>query len=122
MLAGSLDLRGEELSSVCVKFRDRYDITVVLTLGANGALAFSNEERLQVTALPVCAIDTVGAGDAFVGAFVAAMSRQFTLDECMAWGAVAGGLACTKPGAQDGIPESAAIQTRLDEIQVRQMG
>ena len=122
MLAGSLDLRGEELSSVCAQIRDRYDITVVLTLGANGALAFSNEERLQVNVLPVCAIDTVGAGDAFVGAFVAAMSRQFTLDECMAWGTVAGGLACTKPGAQDGIPETASIRTRLDEIHVSQMG
>ena len=121
MLADSLDLRGEELSSVCAQIQDRYDITVVLTLGANGALAFSNEERLQVNALPVRAIDTVGAGDAFVGAFVAAMSRQFTLDECMAWGTVAGGLACTKSGAQDGIPEATAIRARLQEIQVNQL-
>ena len=67
------------------------------------------------------AIDTVGAGDAFVGAFVAGMSRQFRLGECMAWGGVAGGLVCTKPGAQDGIPEATAIRARLDEIQVSQL-
>ena len=121
MLADSLVLRGEELSSVCAQIQNKYDITVVLTLGANGALAFSSDERLQISSLPVCAIDTVGAGDAFVGAFVAAMSWQFKLDECMAWGTVAGGLACTKPGAQDGIPEATAIRARLEEIQVCQL-
>ena len=122
MLAGSLDLPGKELASVCAQIQDRYDITVVLTLGSDGALAFSKEKRLQVNALPVRAIDTVGAGDAFVGAFVAAMSRQFTLDECMAWGTVAGGLVCIKPGAQDGIPETAAIRSHLDEIQISHVG
>ena len=116
MLAVSLNLQSEELSSVCVGIQDRFAISVIMTLGPNGALAFSNEERIKVNALPVHAIDTVGAGDAFVGAFVTAMSQKMALEDCMAWGTVAGGLVCTKPGAQDGIPDKVAIQTRLDQI------
>ena len=116
MLAVSLNLQSEELSSVCIRIRDRFSISVIMTLGPNGALAFSNTERIKVNALPVHAIDTVGAGDAFVGAFVTAMSQKMALEDCMAWGTVAGGLVCTKPGAQDGIPDKVAIQTRLDQI------
>ena len=116
MLAASLNLQSEELSFICAQILDQFAVTVVLTLGPNGALAFSRNGRIKVNALPVCAMDTVGAGDAFVGAFVTAMSQKMSLEDCMAWGTVAGGLVCTKPGAQDGIPDKIAIQRRLGQI------
>ncbi|HTU45958.1 MAG TPA: ribokinase [Bryobacteraceae bacterium] len=40
---------------------------VIVTLGANGALFFSGEHVHHVASFPVTAIDTTGAGDAFIG-------------------------------------------------------
>ena len=48
---------------------------VIVKLGARGAVALDNFRRVESPAFPVAAIDTTGAGDCFVGAFLAA--RQF---------------------------------------------
>jgi ribokinase len=43
--------------------------TVIVTLGAAGALVVTPNESRMHTAAPVAAIDTTGAGDAFIGCF-----------------------------------------------------
>src|SRR5262249_16678169 len=42
---------------------------VILTLGANGSLLASKEGMEHLPAFPVKAIDSTGAGDAFIGSF-----------------------------------------------------
>jgi sugar/nucleoside kinase (ribokinase family) len=49
--------------------------TFVITLGAKGALTFDGETLVAVSAQPVTAVDTNGAGDMFAGAFLYAISR-----------------------------------------------
>lgn len=118
MLADDLDLGAVELPLVCAKLQERFATTIVLTVGANGAMAFAHDQALQADVLPIRALDTVGAGDAFVGAYVAAMAAEMSLADCLRWGSVAGGLTCLKPGAQDGVPNRAEIEARLDEIAI----
>ncbi|MDP6690384.1 MAG: ribokinase [Alphaproteobacteria bacterium] len=118
MLADNLGLDSGDLKAACDEVRRRFDVTVVLTLGADGAITFAPDQTLRANALPIQALDTVGAGDAFVGAFVAAMGAEMALSDCLRWGSVAGGLACLKPGAQDGVPDRVEIQARQDEIAV----
>ncbi len=118
MLAHDLGLDTSDLPGVCGGVQGRFDTTVVLTLGAGGAMAFAHDEALQAGILPIRALDTVGAGDAFVGAYVAAQSGGMALADRLRWGSVAGGLACLRPGAQDGVPERAAIEARQDEITI----
>jgi ribokinase len=118
MLADDLDLGAVELPAVCAEVRDRFATTVVLTVGGNGAMAFARDQALQAGILPIQAMDTVGAGDAFVGAYVAAMADGMSLADCLRWGSVAGGLTCLKPGAQDGVPQRDAIEARQDEITI----
>ena len=48
--------------------------TVVITLGAEGALVASQEYQIRVTGRQVNAVDTNGAGDAFSGAFLYAIN------------------------------------------------
>lgn len=48
--------------------------TVVITLGAEGALVATAEEHIQVAGRKVTAVDTNGAGDAFSGAFLYALN------------------------------------------------
>ncbi|MBT3535879.1 MAG: ribokinase [Rhodospirillaceae bacterium] len=118
MLAEDLALDGTNLRQTCALVQRRFDLTVVLTLGGDGALALDELGTWQAGALAIQAIDTVGAGDAFVGAFVAAMAEGKALAECLRWGSVAGGLACLYPGAQDGVPKRPVIESRLNEIQI----
>jgi sugar/nucleoside kinase (ribokinase family) len=47
---------------------------VILTLGAAGSLVSSDAEVHRVPAVPVTPVDTTGAGDAFIGAFTAALN------------------------------------------------
>ena len=118
MLGDDLGLDATGLPGVCAGVRERFATTVVLTEGAKGAMAFAHDQALQAGILPIRALDTVGAGDAFVGAFVAAMANEMSLADCLRWGSIAGGLTCLQPGAQDGIPERAAIEARRDEITI----
>lgn len=54
---------------------------VILTDGGKGAVAFSRAHRVRVAANPVTVVDTVGAGDTFNGAFLAALSEAGLLNK-----------------------------------------
>ena len=86
---------------------------MVVTLGAKGTLAVHNNTLLTVPALAISPVDTVGAGDAFTGAFTAALDRGETFPVALRWGSVAGGLACLETGAQSSLPTAAQISEHL---------
>ena len=75
---------------------------VVVTLGAAGALvrAAATGAVSQVPAYPVTATDTVGAGDAFVGALAVALAEGAGLDRAVRLGAASGALTATVAGAR----------------------
>jgi ribokinase len=91
--------------------------TVVLTLGALGSRAARGGRTFDAPPFPVVAIDTVGAGDAFVGAFAARWAQQQAaggvdddgLRDCLTWGNAAGALAATRRGAIDSLPSRAEV-------------
>lgn len=87
--------------------------TVVATLGEKGAIAAADGEVIAVPAIPVTPIDTVGAGDAFVGYLAAGLADGLTLPAALARAAIAGGLACLRPGAQPSIPERDAVEAHM---------
>jgi ribokinase len=86
---------------------------VVVTLGKEGALAASGTDAIRVRAPGVEVVDTTGAGDAFVGAFAAAIDAHSTLVAALRAAVVAGSLACTGVGAQSALPERDAIAAAL---------
>ena len=118
MLADDLGLDATDLAGVCAKVQKRFATTVVLTLGPDGAMAFAHDQAVQAGVLPIQALDSVGAGDAFIGAYVAAMASDLSLEDCLRRGSIAGGLACLRPGAQDGVPDQAAITAHVDKIKI----
>lgn len=94
----------------------RLGTTVVLTLGGEGAVAATADAAWRCEALRVKPIDTVGAGDAFVGVLAAALDRGARLEDALRRASVAGSLACLKPGAQPSLPLAAEIDARLAEL------
>jgi ribokinase len=91
-------------------------IAVVVTLGAQGAVAFADKQGWAIGALAIKAVDTTGAGDAFVGAFAAALDEGADLPTALRWGSTAGALACLAPGAQPSLPRRADIERRMGEL------
>ena len=85
-------------------FHRRYACAVVVTLGAAGAIVASESALLCAEAPKVKVVDTTGAGDALVGALVAALDRGADWTQAMAEGIAAGSLACTVAGAQAALP------------------
>lgn len=74
--------------------------SAIVKLGAEGAVCATKEETFMIPAFAVTAVDTVAAGDAFNGGLAAALALRLPLKQAVVWGAAAGALATTKPGAQ----------------------
>ena len=81
---------------------------VLITLGSRGCQVFAGE-TFSAPAARVEVIDTVGAGDAFNGAFAAALVERRPIHEAVARANAAAALAVTQPGAQSALPFRAAI-------------
>ncbi len=75
---------------------------VVLKLGRHGALALRDGALDETLAYPVRVVDTVGAGDAFVGAYLATLVTGGDVKACLDAGARMGALVCAAPGDWEG--------------------
>ncbi|MUG99635.1 ribokinase [Scytonema sp. UIC 10036] len=77
----------------------------IVKLGAKGVVCATAEETFFVPAFPVRTVDTTAAGDAFNGGLAAALHEGLSLHQAVVWGAAAGAIAATKPGAQPSLPD-----------------
>lgn len=104
----------EPLEALMRDWAAKHGQTVIVTLGGEGARAATADGRfISVPALKVTPIDTVGAGDTFVGYLAAGLDAGLALEAAMRRAAVAASLACTKPGAQPAIPQAADVEAAL---------
>jgi ribokinase len=84
----------------------------VVTAGAHGAaLADGPGPAETVQAFRVEAVDTVGAGDTFVGALAVTLAAGVPAAEAVRAAAAAGATAATRAGAQAGMPRPEDIRT-----------
>jgi ribokinase len=113
-LARQLGMTETDIDAITQSISRDYHLTTLVTMGAEGVLAWSDGVRRHIEALPVTVIDTTAAGDSFCGAFAAALDRGFGLTGALQRGVAAGSLACTQLGAQSSIPDLAAIEQALD--------
>ncbi len=79
---------------------------VVIKLASEGCyvLAPGRREGLRLPPLPVAAVDTTGAGDAFCAGFLAALSRGWDTVSAARIGTVTGALSVPRLGAIAGVP------------------
>lgn len=108
-----------------VKKLAHYEIPVIfITLGAEGSYIFAQGEHLQAEAMKVNAVDTTGAGDAFVSGILHQLHEaekpvsELTLGELeqmTRFAAVSGGLAASKKGAMTALPTLEEVKKRISE-------
>ena len=85
--------------------------TVITTLGERGAEISDATSTTAVAPYPIPAIDTVGAGDAFVGALCAEIARGADIQSAAQIASLAGALATTVRGAVPSLPTQAAVMS-----------
>ena len=90
----------------------------IVKLGARGAVCATEDETFLIPAFPVQTVDTVAAGDAFNGGLAAALSEGLSLRQAVIWGAAAGAIASTKPGAQASMCDRQTFDDFLKERDV----
>jgi ribokinase len=93
---------------------ERYEGLVAITTGASGAALYRRgREVARATPPPVHAIDTVGAGDAFVAGLVTSMLEGRSAADALRRACAAGALATTVRGAQPSLPTAAAVDAAV---------
>jgi ribokinase len=84
--------------------------SVALTLGAAGAMVATNEGAEHYSAPKVPVVDTIGAGDAFVGALVARLADGSQMGSAVTFSVRAAATAVTKEVAQASLPTSEVVK------------
>lgn len=113
---------GEPVESVAVYLRELGAATVVVTLGAAGAVvAAADADPVRVPAPKVAAVDATGAGDSVMAALVADLLTGGEPVEPSGWHARVGyalrvaGLVCERPGGAVAMPTRAEVRQRYGD-------
>ncbi|MBQ1300432.1 MAG: ribokinase [Erysipelotrichaceae bacterium] len=94
-----------EPDDILLGMKEKYPRShVVLTLGSTGAWYYDGKDKVFCPARKVKAIDTVGAGDTYMGYFTYALSKGMTPAECMDIATRASSITVQRPGAAASIP------------------
>jgi ribokinase len=84
--------------------------TVVLTLGARGALLADNGKIVLIPGYAVDVVDTTAAGDAFCAALAVEYAMKNSMEEAVLYANAAGALATTILGAEPAMPMLKAVE------------
>jgi ribokinase len=91
-------------------------LSLLVTLGKRGSIAFTGTESVAQGAFPVKAVDSTGAGDTYTGYFIAALSRGLSLQKAMQQASMASAISVTRPGAAPSIPMYREVAKALGKL------
>ena len=83
---------------------------VVITLGARGSLIADSAGHVHVPPFPVTAVDTTGAGDAFIGSFAVFLAEGVPETDALARANLYAALSTTRIGTQKSFPPRAEFE------------
>tara|TARA_B100002049_G_scaffold97800_1_gene72207 strand:- start:10016 stop:10960 length:945 start_codon:yes stop_codon:yes gene_type:complete len=86
--------------------------SIVITLGAAGVVASDQSGAVFRASRPVAVVDTTGAGDAFVGAYVSELSRGASSSAALHFAAAAAELSVSRPGTVQSYASQDQIRAR----------
>jgi 2-dehydro-3-deoxygluconokinase len=89
---------------------------VIVKDGARGCTALIDGSRYSLPALPVQVVDPVGAGDAFVAAYLTERMAGLPPEAWLRTAIAAGAFAVTVPGDCEGLPRRADLASTSDDV------
>ena len=121
-LGKDIGVASENKISFATEMFNRYAVSTIVTLGGDGAICCHDGNIYTVSALKVKPVDTIGAGDAFVGYLCAALDRGESMETALTAASVAGSLACTRVGAQTALPDIDEVTNYKSQVSVTKTG
>lgn len=91
------------------------DAWLAVTMGVEGALWKAGSSEVHVPAFDVDAVDTLGAGDVFHGAFALELARGASEEEAISFANAVAAIKCTRSSGPLSIPTRAEVQEFLKE-------
>ena len=113
-VAGCVTAFGEDLPKAMSAVLDMGPTVSVLTRGAGGVLAVSGDTSVTVAALPLPVVDTTGAGDCFIGAFLNRLLAGWDLAGAARFATAAAALSIGSVGSRTSLPGAAQISALMD--------
>ncbi len=112
-LTSLLELEGAE--QAFARFRQRApQLTLAMSMGAEGAWLSQGEQQIQVDAFPVQTVDTTGAGDAFhAGLIYGLLLQRWPLRRTGRFASALAALNCTQVGARGGLATREQVERFL---------
>jgi len=101
------------------KLRARHDGLLVVTVGAQGAIALEGDRLHHAPAFQVEATDTTGSGDVFRGGFIYGLVNGWPVERTLRFANAAAAASCTRLGAINGAPSAPETQRLVDEGRLR---
>ncbi len=109
---GTLDGDVAREDARIARLGERLGVALVVTLGERGAaIATRGGPVIRVPAVPVRAVDTTGAGDAFVGAFAVGLAEGWDAIDAVRLGCAFAADSVTRPGTQRSFADRADAAT-----------
>jgi fructokinase len=112
-------ITGQEKIEDGIKWLSQYDFPLIfVTLGSEGSYVFTKQFHLKIQAMNVQAVDTTGAGDAFVSGILYCLNESTNqlsmltkeeVEQMARFASASGGLTASKKGAMTSLPS-------LDEL------
>jgi sulfofructose kinase len=111
---GARDLTGEEDPSSALRtIGNRSSTWIAVTHGAQGVFHWRGREVALEPAFRVRAVDTLGAGDTWHGAFALALAEGAPEPAALRFASAAAALKCTRFGGRDGAPRRGEVDELL---------
>jgi sugar/nucleoside kinase (ribokinase family) len=93
-----------DLEAALRRIRRWHDGLLVVTLGAQGAMALDGDRLVRVPGFRIEPVDTTGAGDVFRGGFIHALLQGWPVERTLRFANAAAAASCLKLGALSGVP------------------
>lgn len=116
ILSGIKIINFETAKLAAKAINDKGAKNVIITLGSNGALVFSENAFTHVTAIKVEAVDTTAAGDVFNGALAVALAENNDIIKATEFACRAAAIAVTRFGSQSSAPYKKEVNTMIKLI------
>ncbi|MFX1500229.1 MAG: ribokinase [Promethearchaeota archaeon] len=91
---------------------------IITTLGNKGSIIFEKKTNkfFEIAAPTVHTVDTVGAGDCFIGVLASFLNKGETILNAVKFATVAASIAVTRKGAQESMPYLSEILNKFKEL------
>ncbi len=93
--------------------RGMTDAFLAVTLGPGGVMWLDGDRVRRMQSFPIHAVDTLGAGDTFHGAFALALAEKMAEPDALRFASAVAAIKCSRFGGRAGVPTRAEVDEFL---------